>query len=112
KSLACIIPGVLIEAILSVIVILSVQTLDLSILLLLFVIGPLSVIFTTFIFIIGISKFPAIVDGGGSILMPMGSISLVFLLFLGLKIFLQLSTITVYIVAKNLFNRETLVLSI
>jgi hypothetical protein len=127
KSLACIIPGVLIEAILSVIIILSVQTLDLSILLLLFVIGPLSVIFTTFIFIIGVSKFPAIADGGGSILMPMGSISLVFLLFLGLKIILQLSTITVYIflalilslliplvflVAKNLFNRETLVLSI
>lgn len=127
KSLVCMIPKLIAEILVSGIIILSVQTLDLSILLLLFVVGPLSVIFTNFIFTIGVSKFPAIADAGGSILMPMGSISLVFLLFLGLKVFFQLSTITAYIflalilslliplafvVAKNLFNRENLVLAI
>ncbi|MFX0095994.1 MAG: hypothetical protein ACFFBD_29920 [Candidatus Hodarchaeota archaeon] len=91
KSLACIIVGLLVDVILSLIVLLSLDRLDISVILLLFVIGPLSVIFTTFIFIIGTSRFPIIAEGVGAIIRPMGGLLFVFLNYLFLKEFLKVS---------------------
>lgn len=127
KSLACIIVGLLVDVILSLIVLLSLDRLDISVILLLFVIGPLSVIFTTFIFIIGTSRFPIIAEGVGAIIMPMGGLLFVFLNYLFLKEFLKVSpslinvvlaliiaslTCLTYFIAKKSFNREILILSI
>lgn len=127
KSMACIIIGLLVEAFLSVIVLISIDDLDVSILMLLFLIGPLSVIFTTFIFIIGTSRFPAIAENGGAVLMPMSGLLIIFLIFFFLKEFLGINptlhgvmlsliitilTCGAYYLAKKWFNRESLVLSV
>ncbi len=127
KSMACIIAGLATEAFLSGLVLLSLNSVDLSIILLLFAIGPLSVILTTFIFIIGTSRFPAIAEGGGAILMPMGGLSVIFMIFFLLIEILKMSIIFVYVIlaltitilvcvtyfgAKKWFNGEKLVLSI
>jgi ABC-type transport system involved in multi-copper enzyme maturation permease subunit len=127
KSMACIIVGLLVETFLSVLVLITIDNLDISILILLFLIGPLSVIFTTFIFIIGTSRFPAIAENGGAVLMPMGGLLIIFLIFFFLKEFLGINptlhgvmisiiisilTCGAYFLAKRGFNRESLVLSV
>ncbi len=127
KSMACIIVGLLVEAFLSVIVLIFVDDVAVSILLLIFLIGPLSVIFTTFIFILGTLRFPAIAENGGAVLMPMGGLFIVFLISIFLKEFLGISSmlhgillsfiITIltggaYYISKKWFNRERLVLSV
>ncbi len=127
KSMACIIAGLATEVILSGLVLLSLDSVDISIILLLFAIGPLSVILTTFIFIIGTSRFPTIAEGGGVILMPVGGLSIIFMIFFLLFGILQMRIIVVYSIlaliitilvcvayfgARRWFNGEILVLSI
>lgn len=127
KSMACIVAGLVTEAFLSGLILFSLNSVTVPIILLLIAIGPLSVIFTTFFFIIGTSKFPAIAEGGGAILMPMGGLVIVFGIFFSLLGFLHMSLILAYTIstvilailvgvtyflAKRWFNREVLVLSI
>ncbi|MFX1507984.1 MAG: hypothetical protein ACFFDC_18000 [Promethearchaeota archaeon] len=127
KSLACIIAGILTQTFLSIIIVFSVKIADISVVLLLFVIGPLTVIFTTFIFVMGTSRFPTIAEGGGAILMPTSGLLIIFIIFLILRAFLQitvmLSYLTLalvivilicitYLLGIRWFNRETLLLTI
>ena len=127
KSLACIITGLSVELVLSGFIILSVKTINISIIMLLSVIGPLSVVFTTFVFIVGLIKFPTIADGGGAILLPMSGCLIIFLILIILKGFIPENPLLIYIIlasmivlliglifslTKKWFNRETLVLSI
>ncbi|MFX1284842.1 MAG: hypothetical protein ACFFB5_14370 [Promethearchaeota archaeon] len=126
KSMACIVVGLVTEALLSGVILFSLNSVDESVIFLLIAIGPLSVIFTTFIFTIGTSRFPAIAEGGGAILMPMGGLLIIFIIFLLLGFF-HISTIYVYTIltlilatfvvvgyflAKRWFSRELLVLSV
>ncbi|MHA2202510.1 MAG: hypothetical protein ACW991_02365, partial [Candidatus Hodarchaeales archaeon] len=78
KSMACIGVGLVTEAFLSGLILFSLNSVDESTILLFIAIGPLSVIFTTLVFIIGTSRFPAIAEGGGAILMPMGGLIIIF----------------------------------
>ncbi|MFX1533871.1 MAG: hypothetical protein ACFFDI_06515, partial [Promethearchaeota archaeon] len=125
KSLACIITGLLAEALLSGIILIYLQNIDISTVMLLIAVGPLSVIFTTFIIIIGTSRFPSIADGGGVVFIPMGGLVIIFMIFFLLKEFLKINLALVYVIlaliiailtcgayfiAKRWFNRETLVL--
>ena len=127
KSLACIITGLMTEVVLSTIIIFSLNLVDISVVLLLFVIGPLTVIFTTFIFVTGTSRFPTIAEGGGAILMPTSGLLLIFLIFLILRAFFQISSMLsyvtlalviviliciTYLLGIRWFNRETLLLTI
>jgi ABC-type transport system involved in multi-copper enzyme maturation permease subunit len=127
KSMACIVVGLLVEAFLSMIVLIFVDDVTISILLLIFLIGPLSVIFTTFIFILGTLRFPAIAENGGAVLMPIGGLLIIFLISIFLKEFLVIDPtlhgvmlsliITIftggaYYISKKWFNRERLVLSV
>jgi len=127
KSLACIITGLVTEAFLSTIIIFSVKITDISVVLLLFVIGPLTVIFTTFIFVMGTSRFPTIAEGGGAILMPTSGLLIVYIIFLTLRVFFQMNSMLsylalalvisillciTYLLGIRWFNRETLLLTI
>ncbi len=127
KSLACIITGLSVEQVLSGIIFLSVKPINTSTLMLLGVVGPLSVVFTTFVFIIGLIKFPTIAEGGGAILLPMSGCLIIFLIFIILKGFIHGDLVLIYTIlglmlllliglifslAKKWFNREALVLSI
>jgi ABC-type transport system involved in multi-copper enzyme maturation permease subunit len=127
KSMACIIVGLLVEAILSVIVLISINDLNISLLMLLFILGPLSVIFTTFMFILGILRFPTIAENGGAVLMSICGLFTIFMISLFLKEFLGLNptlygvmlsliimllTCGAFYLAKIWFNRERLVLGI
>ncbi|MFW9904346.1 MAG: hypothetical protein ACFFFH_08450 [Candidatus Thorarchaeota archaeon] len=127
KSLACIISGLVTEAFLSTIIIFSLNIVDYSLLLLLFIIGPLTVIFTTFIFVMGTSRFPTIAEGGGAILMPISGLLIVFTIFFSLRAFFQISPVLsyltlaliiviliciTYLLGIRWFNRETLLLTI
>ena len=127
KSLACIITGLVTEAFLSIIIIFSLNIVDISVILLLFVIGPLSVIFTTFIFVMGTSRFPTIAEGGGAILMPTSGLLIIFIIFLILRTFFQITSMLsyltlalviviliciTYLLGIRWFNRETLLLTI
>jgi len=126
KSMACIVTGLITQTLLSGIILFTRNSIELSTILLLFTIGPLSVIFTTFIFIIGTSRFPSIAEGGGSILMPMGGLLIIFSIFFLLMGYFHMNMIFVYTIlalvltffvyvtyflAKRWFNREILVLS-
>jgi len=126
KSMACIVTGLITQTLLSGIILFTRNSVELSTILLLFTIGPLSVIFTTFIFIIGTSRFPSIAEGGGSILMPMGGLLIIFSIFFLLMGYFHMNMIFVYTIlalvltffvyvtyflAKRWFNREILVLS-
>ncbi|MFW9854399.1 MAG: hypothetical protein ACFFFG_05035 [Candidatus Thorarchaeota archaeon] len=127
KSLACIIAGVMIDGILSLIILFSGLPFHLSRVLLLFVVGPLSVVFTTFLFILGTSKLPSIVESGGVVLLPMGGLLIIFGMFFLLKGVFQFDTVIAYLLlsvgllmaifvtfflAQRLFDRETLVLAV
>lgn len=127
KSMAVILVGLLVEAFMAVIVLISIADLNVSLLMLILVIGPLSVIFTTFIFVMGTSRFPAIAENGGAVLMPMGGLIFIFMISFFLKEFLGIIpplhgvmlslvitflTFGAYYLAKKWFNRERLVLSV
>lgn len=127
KSLACVIAGITIDGILVLLILFSGVPFSLSRILLLFVVGPLSVIFTTFLFILGASKLPSIVEGGGVVLMPMGGLLIIFSIFFLLNGIFQFDTVMTYLVlsvgllvaifvtfflAQRLFDRETLVLAV
>jgi len=127
KSLACIITGLSVELGLAGIIFLTIKPINSSVLMLLGVVGPLSVIFTTFVFIIGLIKLPTIADGGGAILLPMSGFLIIFLIFIVLKGIIQEDSVLIYTIlilmlllliglifslTKKWFNRETLVLSI
>lgn len=127
KSISCIVVGLLTEAFLSVIVLIFIDNVAISIFLLLFLIGPLSVIFTTFIFILGTLRFPAIAENGGAVLMPMGGLFFIFFISIFLKEFLGINpmlhgiilsliitifTCGAFYLSKKWFNRERLVLSV
>jgi len=127
KSLACIITGLSVELGLAGIIFLTIKPINSSVLMLLGVVGPLSVIFTTFVFIIGLIKLPTIADGGGAILLPMSGLLIIFLIFIVLKGIIQEDSVLIYTIlilmlllliglifslTKKWFNRETLVLSI
>ncbi|MHA2293652.1 MAG: hypothetical protein ACXACK_15940 [Candidatus Hodarchaeales archaeon] len=127
KSLACIIPGLLVVGSLSSFFIITLENLKMSLLILFFVLGPLSVIFTTLIFIIGTSRFPSIAEGGGAILMPIGGLLIIFLIFIFIKELLNIPLMITYLIlaliiailtcgtfflAKKCFNRDILVLSV
>ncbi|MFX1251796.1 MAG: hypothetical protein ACFFCZ_09330 [Promethearchaeota archaeon] len=127
KSLACIITGLLAEALLSGIILIYLQNIDISLIMLFIGVGPLSVIFTTFIIIIGTSRFPNIADGGGVVFIPMSGLVIIFMIFFLLREFLKINLALVYVIlaliiailtcgayfiAKQWFNRENLVLGI
>jgi ABC-type transport system involved in multi-copper enzyme maturation permease subunit len=125
KSMACIVTGLVTEVFLSGLILFSLNSIEIPVILLLIVIGPLSVIFTTFIFIIGTSRFPSIAEGGGAILMPISGLLIIFTTFFLLNGFLELNTTFVYVIltlfltflvfvtyffAKRWFNKEKLIL--
>lgn len=127
KSLACILTGIMVDLIIAGIIILTVKTISISMIILMFIIGPLSVILITIIFIIGVSRFPTITEGGGAMLFPISGIMIIVFPFATLKMFIQSNTYIPYVVmvgiisiliymtllmAKKWFNREILVLSI
>ncbi|MFX0015969.1 MAG: hypothetical protein ACFFB2_16105 [Promethearchaeota archaeon] len=127
KSMACIVAGLITQVLLSGIILFTVNLVQLSTILLLFIIGPLSVIFTTFIFIIGTSRFPTVAEGGGAVLMPIGGLLIILMIFFLFVSYLQFTKILgyallalillilvfmTYFLAKKWFNREILVLAL
>jgi ABC-type transport system involved in multi-copper enzyme maturation permease subunit len=125
KSLACIIPGLIVEVCLVVIVFIFLPiAVDIPILIILLLIGPLLVMFATFLIIAATSKFPSSAEGGAAGFIPVGGITGIFLFCFFLQRLLQIGptltnimialviavfTILTYFIATKWFNREKLV---
>ena len=125
KSLACIIAGLIVEVCLVVIVFIFLPiAVDIPILIILLVIGPLLVMFATFLIIAATSKFPSSAEGGAAGFIPFGGITGIFLFCFFLQRLLQIGptltnimialviavlTILTYFIATKWFNRERLV---
>ena len=125
KSLACIIPGLILEVCLVVIVFIFLpMAVDIPILIILLVIGPLLVMFATFLIIAVTSKFPSSAEGGAAGFIPFAGITGIFLLCFFLQRLLRIGptltnimialviavlTILTYFIATKWFNRERLV---
>jgi len=122
--LACIVPGLIVEACLAVIIlILLLIPVDTPILIILLAIGPLLVMFATFMIIAATSRFPgsAAAGVGAASFIPMIAIVAVFFLCFFLQILLQMNplamqvmlaliiaalTFVTYFIATKWFNRE------
>jgi len=125
KSLACIIAGLIVEVCLVVIVFIFLpMAVDIPILIILLLIGPLLVMFATFLIIAATSKFPSSAEGGAAGFIPVGGIMGIFLLCFFLQRLLRIGptltnimialviavlTILTYFIATKWFNRERLV---
>jgi ABC-type transport system involved in multi-copper enzyme maturation permease subunit len=126
KCLACVVVGVVTDLLLSFSLLIWGIEINFSIFVLFFCLGPLIVVYTTFLLVIGTLKFPKIAETGAGVYFSIGGLLfiffLLFLLYLVLNesqfyfdilsIFVMsiLSFIT-YFSAKKLFNKEKLVLS-
>ena len=126
KSLACIVTGTIADLCISLYLINSGINLNFSNMILFFVLGPFTIIFTTFILIIGTSKYPKIAENGGGIYFSIIALMIVFLLLFSLQIFLNtaqefidilfiiitgLLSLLAYFYAKKIFSTEILVTS-
>ncbi|OLS24176.1 MAG: hypothetical protein HeimC3_20750 [Candidatus Heimdallarchaeota archaeon LC_3] len=126
KSLACIASGIIVNILLALSILITGIEITFSILILFFILGPLIVIYATFLLIIGTLKFPKIAESGGGIYFPIGGLLIVFLLFFFLQVlfngnqllidffsvfFISILSFLTYFSAKKLFNKENLVLS-
>jgi len=125
KSLACIIAGLIVEACLTVVILAFLPIpVDVPILITLLVIGPLLIMFATFLIISATSRFPSSAEGGAAAFIPVGGIMTVFLLCFFLQRLLKIGptltnimialilavlTFVTYIIATKWFNRERLV---
>jgi len=125
KSLACIIAGLIVEVCLVVIVFIFLPiAVDIPILIILLLIGPLLVMFATFLIIAATSKFPSSAEGGAAGFIPVGGIMGIFLFCFFLQRLLRIGptltniiialviavlTILTYFIATKWFNRERLV---
>lgn len=125
KSLACIIAGLIVEVCLVVIVFIFLPiAVDIPILIILLLIGPLLVMFATFLIIAATSKFPSSAEGGAAGFIPFGGIIGIFMLCFFLQRLLRIGptltnimialviavfTILTYFIATKWFNRERLV---
>ena len=71
KSLACIITGLIVEVCLAVIILAFLPIpVDVPILITLLVIGPLLIMFATFLIISATSRFPSSAEGGAAAFIP------------------------------------------
>ena len=127
KSLACIVTGLVVEACLAVIILILLPiAVDIPILVILLAIGPLLVMFATFMIIAVTSRFPssAAAGVGAAAFIPMIAILAVFFLCFFLQMLLQMNpiamqvmialivatlTFVTYFIATKWFNRERLV---
>lgn len=125
KSLACIISGLIVEACLAVVILAFLPIpIDVPILITLLVIGPLLVMFATFLIISATSRFPSSAEGGAAAFIPVGGIMAVFLLCFFLQrlfkigptltnimiaLILAVLAFVTYIIATKWFDRERLV---
>jgi len=121
KSLACIISGLIVEACLAVVILAFLPIpIDVPILITLLVIGPLLVMFATFLIISATSRFPSSAEGGAAAFIPVGGIIAVFLLCFFLQrlfkigptltnimiaLILAVLAFVTYIIATKWFNR-------
>ena len=130
KSLACIVPGLVVEACLAVIILVLLPiAVDIPILIILLAIGPLLVMFATFMIIAATSRFPssAATGVGAASFIPMMAIVAVFFLCFFLQTLLQMNPIALqvmialitaaltfmtYFIATKWFNRERLVVGL
>jgi ABC-type Na+ efflux pump permease subunit len=128
KSLACIIPGLIVEACLAgIILVFLPMAIDIPILITLLVIGPLLIMFATFLIIAATSRFPGSAEGGAAVFIPVGGIMGIFLLCFFLQRLLQIGPIltnimialvigilafVTYFIAAKWFNRERLVVGL
>ena len=126
KSLASIMTGIIADFFISLFLIGNGISLNFTNALLFFILSPLTIIFSTFILIIGTSKYPKVAENGGGIYFSIIALIIVFSLLLILQTVLNtaqevidilfiliiglLSLIT-YFYAKKLFNTETLATS-
>lgn len=126
KSLACILAGIVTDLLLAGFLVINGISINISILMLFFVIGPLIVILSTFLLIIITIKYPNLAENGGSLYFSMGGLMLVFLLLFIIKFLLNVPQFTIDIIysliigilafstfyyAKNIFNKDQLALS-
>lgn len=125
KSLACIIVGLIVEACLAVVILAFLPIpVDVPILITLLAIGPLLIMFATFLIISATSKFPSSAEGGAAAFIPVGGILGIFLLCSFLQRMLRMGpiltnimialivaifTFVIYVIATKWFNREGLV---
>ena len=125
KSLACIIAGLIVEACLAVVILAFLPIpVDVPILITLLGIGPLLIMFATFLIISATSRFPSSAEGGAAAFIPVGGIMGIFLLCFFLQRMLQMGpiltnimialviavfTFLTYFIATKWFNRERLV---
>ena len=128
KSLACIISGLIVEACLAMVILAFLPIpIDVPILITLLVIGPLLVMFATFLIISATSRFPSSAEGGAAAFIPFFGIMAVFLLCFFLQRMLQMGpiltnimialmiavfTFVTYFIATKWFNRERLVVGL
>lgn len=125
KSLVCIIVGLIVEACFAVVILIFLPIpVDVPILIMLLVIGPLLIMFATFLIVAVTSRFPSSAEGSVAAFIPGGGIIGIFLLCSFLQRILQVGPILTYImialviavftfltyfVAIKWFNRERLV---
>ena len=126
KSLACIMLGIVTDLLLSFYLVLIGININVSILMLFFIIEPLIVVLSTFLLIIVTLKYPGLAENGGSLYFSMGGLMVVFLILFTIKIIINapqfiidiiysiiigiLVFLTFYYAKKN-FNKEQITLS-
>ena len=126
KSLACILVGIIADLLLSLILLITGININLSILLLFFCLGPLVVIYATFLLVLGTLKFPKIAELGGGLYFSISghviaflAIFLINIVFSGFQLlidFLSIIMVSIfslitYFSSKKMFNKEYLALS-
>lgn len=126
KSLACILAGVVTDFLLTIFLVSGGVELTLSNIMLFLILGPLTITFTTFILIIGSSKYPKLAENGGGIYFSIFSLIVVFLLLILLQFLVNnrqelvdslfiliIGTLSLiaYFYAKKMFNTENLATS-
>ena len=74
KSLTCIITGLLVDGFLALVLLISLPVVNVPIVIILLVQGPLLVIYATFLIMAVTARFPSAVEGGIVVYLPMGGI--------------------------------------
>ena len=126
KSLACIMSGIVTDLLISFYLFLNGININLSILMLFFVIGPLIIILSTFLLIIVTLKFPNLAENGGSLYLSIGGLMIIFFILILVKVIINSPQFVIDIInsfiigimvlltfnyAKKIFNKEQLALS-